>query len=300
MHGGRERAGCGQTVRVPGEQGVTTVSGAPMLRRVGEASPLAARFDDMLAQGLQAVSDPFDRNELAAVAAEVSSASWKRWHAWRTPEDSRQEHEWVVFANAMRITQAEGLTLSDKRVATAFTFCHDSFHISRTTEAMIRAVEEAAEIAERHDAARGGELRRRAAQMRQDKQQQRMRHMEGGGRNAELLLHQLAHPESRDRPLLEAEEIRRCVDIIKGHDLWETGAPHPPGSDRLAVACLEADALWPIPPLGVLADLERPVDEGRAGDFIDPGDWTMQVAHSLRTLHRVSRQLGERPAGAVC
>jgi hypothetical protein len=54
--------------------------------------------------------------------------------------------------------------------------------------------------------------------------------------------------------------------------------------DRLAVVCLEADALWPLHPLGVLADLERPDNEGAITDPSDPEKWKRQIRNSLNTL----------------
>jgi hypothetical protein len=52
----------------------------------------------------------------------------------------------------------------------------------------------------------------------------------------------------------------------------------------LAVTCLEADALWPLHPLGVLADLERPDDNGVTTDFNSPEVWRKQLEESNQTL----------------
>ena len=75
-------------------------------------------------------------------------------------------------------------------------------------------------------------------------------------------------------------EVRdRCAAIIAGHDYWKLGKPHPPAEDREALVCFEADALWPLHPLGVLADLER---SGK--DVNDPEEWRKQIGQNLRTL----------------
>jgi hypothetical protein len=50
------------------------------------------------------------------------------------------------------------------------------------------------------------------------------------------------------------------------------------------VVCFEADALWPVHPLGVLADLERPGESGLPKDLNDPAEWRKQVFNNLATL----------------
>jgi hypothetical protein len=58
----------------------------------------------------------------------------------------------------------------------------------------------------------------------------------------------------------------------------------PPSADRLALACLEGDSLWPLHPIGVLADLERPNEKGETMDFSDPSVWHTQLQQSHLTL----------------
>ena len=53
---------------------------------------------------------------------------------------------------------------------------------------------------------------------------------------------------------------------------------------REALVCFEADALWPLHPLGVFADLERPADDGESKDVNDPAEWRRQVRNNLQTL----------------
>ena len=48
--------------------------------------------------------------------------------------------------------------------------------------------------------------------------------------------------------------------------------------------CFEADALWPLHPLGVLADLERPGEAGELKDLNDPAEWRRQIRNNLQTL----------------
>jgi hypothetical protein len=48
--------------------------------------------------------------------------------------------------------------------------------------------------------------------------------------------------------------------------------------------CFEADALWPLHPLGVLADLERPAESGEPKDVNCPAEWRKQVCNNLETL----------------
>jgi hypothetical protein len=257
---------------------------APIRQHIQRMSALSARLNIMLEQALRVVKSDEERNELCAVACAVSNGSWRFWQAWRPPEDNRQEHEWVVFANIIRIAESEGLNLSDKRVAIAFAFTHDSLFIPRIMEASILAIEEEADRMASRDSRRAAELRLEAAQLREEKKLQRARHMDGGARNAGFLLNQLTHPDHPGEPLLTPTEIDRCVEIVKMHDLWKVGTPHPPGSDKLAVACLEADALWPLHPYGVLADLERPDAQGATRDSSDPEEWRRKLEESLRAL----------------
>jgi len=252
--------------------------------RIREVSVLPARFNTMLEQALRVVKQDDQRDELCVVACVVSSVTWRYWQAWRLPEDNRQEHEWVVFANVMKIAESEALSLSDKRVATAFAFTHDSFFIPRIMEAWIITLEEKAARVKQTDPQRALELGRQATQLRDEKEQQRAKHMESGARNAEFLLNQLKHPTRSVDLLFTPEEVSRCRHLVGKHDLWKTGEPHPPGSDRLAVVCLEGDALWPLHPLGVLADLERPDEKRETSDFSDPAKWRKQLQESLRSL----------------
>jgi hypothetical protein len=244
---------------------------------------LPPRFNAMLEQALCAVGTDDQRDELCVVACVLSSATWQHWQAWRLPEDNRQEHEWIVFANVMRIAEGENLSLSEKRIATAVAFTHDSYAITRITERSIRLIDEEAAKVRSVDLQRFEELTARAASLREEKKRQRIEHMEGGAENASFLLRRLKRPPESGGPLLSSEEVERCVSIVRGHDLWKTGEPRPVGADRLAVSCLEADALWPLHPLGVLADVERSNDEAGNGLY-DPAAWKKQLRNSLKTL----------------
>jgi len=236
--------------------------------RIGLSADLPTRFNTMLEQALLVVRDEH-RDDVSVAARIVSSAAWRFWHSWRKPEDNRQEHEWVVFANVMKIAEAENLTLSEKRIATAFTFTHDSFFIPRIMEQQVRE-------------AATSELK---ARLEKKKEEQRLQHMRGGAENAEFLLSRLMHPDYPAQRLFTREEITRCVRIVSEHDLWKLRNPIPPPSDdRLAVTCLEGDALWPLHPLGALADLERPNEEGKTKDFADPAVWHRQLQESNKTL----------------
>ena len=217
----------------------------------------------MTRRGLDLVRDPAERSELRPVVDSIAEQSFERWLSRRTADDNRVEHEFVVFGAAMRIAEAERLPLAGKLVVICATFLHDTFPIQRITERAIREAE-----------ARGREL---AVGLREAKARQRIEHMEGGARNAEHLLRELA-------PIVSAEVRERCVAIIASHDYWKLGRPHPAGSDREALVCFEADALWPLHPLGVLADLERPGEDGKSKDVNDPAEWRRQVRNNLQTL----------------
>ena len=128
-------------------------------------------------------------------------------------------------------------------------------------------------------------LKEQADQLRLMKKNQRIEHMNGGAENAEYLLTRLMHPDMPAMPLFIQKEIQRCVDIVRKHDLWKVTPPIPPStSDRLALTCIEGDMLWPLHPLGVLADLERPGREGMSKDSCNAVNWHSQLCESLKTL----------------
>jgi hypothetical protein len=123
-----------------------------------------------------------------------------------------------------------------------------------------------------------------AARLHEKKTRQRVEHMEGGARNARLLLRALEHPLHPGEPIVADEVRQRCAAIIAGHDYWKLGKPHPAAGDPEALVCFEADALWPVHPLGVLADLERPGESGNPKDVNDSQEWRQQIRHNLETL----------------
>ncbi len=224
----------------------------------------------MTARGLTAIQDPAERAELRPVADVIAETTFERWLSRRTAEDNRVEHEFVVFGAAMRIAEAERLSLSGKLVVACATFLHDTYPIARITETAIRDCMK-----------RDPEL---AAALLEKKARQRIEHMQGGARNAALLLRELEHPDRPATPIVCDDVRDRSAAIIAGHDYWKLGKPHPPADDREALVCFEADALWPMHPLGVLADLERPGESGDPKDVNDPEEWRTQIRHNLRTL----------------
>jgi hypothetical protein len=231
---------------------------------------LPRQLQAMLVNGLATVADPTERGVLRPVVDAIATATFQRWLSGRTAEDNRVEHEFVVFGAAMRIAEAERLPLSGKLVVACFTFLHDTYPIQRITERTIReAMTKSPEL---------------ASQLSRKKARQRVEHMEGGARNASLLLRELPHPLRPGEPIVAGDVRDRCASIIAGHDFWKLGKPHPPAADREALVCFEADALWPLHPLGVLADLERPGESGDPRDCNDPAEWRRQVRNNLETL----------------
>jgi hypothetical protein len=87
-------------------------------------------------------------------------------------------------------------------------------------------------------------------------------------------------PGQPEVPLFSEEEIERCAALIAVHDDWKLSRPGPATADRLGLCCLEGDALYPLHPVGVAADLERPGAKGHTS----PEPWREQVGHSLQTL----------------
>jgi hypothetical protein len=96
----------------------------------------------MMEQALLGVKDLEQRESICTVACVVSGAKWQHWQAWRLPQGNRQEHEWIVFANVMRIAESEKLSLAHRRIATAFCFVHDTCLIKRIMEIEIDRLKE--------------------------------------------------------------------------------------------------------------------------------------------------------------
>lgn len=231
-----------------------------------------ARLNLLLENALNGLADAEEREELRLTAHTVANATWQRWQSGRPPQDNGQDHEWIVFAHVLKIAESEGLSFTEKRIATAFAFVHDSYYIPRIMEEEIRKCERAG----RHD---------KAAVLSKQKTQQRIEHMQHGAVHAESLLRELVRSGHPASPLFTADEISRCVELVSGHDLWKTNPPAPPPTaDRLAVSCVEADALWPLHPTGVLADLQRLAAGGEKVDLTDPLVWRRQLQQNLHTL----------------
>ncbi len=246
--------------------------------QIAELSALPSRYNIMLENALRVVSNDSDKNNLCAVACTVASATWQHWQSWRTPEDNRQEHEWIVFANVMRIAEAEELSLRERRIATAFCFVHDTFFIRRIMDAEIEKLRKMG----REDEVK--ELERRKKTQRED-------HMKGGAANARFLLPQLQDPYDPTKPLLDCDEIERCAAIVENHDSWKVDPPVPPHSaDRLMLACVEGDVLWPLHPVGVLADLERPDKSGNYDSLFDTSKWREKLQGSIDTVVKYRKE----------
>jgi hypothetical protein len=95
----------------------------------------------------------------------------------------------------------------------------------------------------------------------------------------------LRRPDSPADLVFADAEVNRCVDIVSKHDLWKVDPPEPPPTnDKLAVVCLEGDVLWPLHPIGVLADLERPNKKSETKNFAQPSVWKKQLEESHKTL----------------
>ena len=146
-------------------------------------APAAAISSDASTRPGARCKIPPERAELRPWRRAVAQAAFERWLSRRTAEDNRVEHEFVVFGAAMRIAEAERLPLSGKLVVVCFTFLHDTYPIRRITETAIREA-----------AANDPQLRGRAAEK---KARQRIEHMQGGARNADLLLRELGIRPSR-------------------------------------------------------------------------------------------------------
>jgi hypothetical protein len=109
--------------------------------------------------------------------------------------------------------------------------------------------------------------------------------MKRGAVNARFLLGQIQDPDLRGRSLFTHDEIDCCATIIENHDSWKVCPPKPfPTMDRLALACVEGDILWPLHPIGVLADLDRPGTDGLSKDLFSPARWRKQLEESDQTI----------------
>ena len=225
---------------------------------------LPVRLASQVELGLGFVSAPRERDELRAVVYPTAERVYERYLSKRTPDDNTPGHEFVVFLDAMLIAEAERFSLSERIVVADFCFLHDTYAFRRRTEGMIR------------DALRKGNTALAAA-MRAENENGRREHMAGGARITDEILRELQRPD----------DLReRTVSIVARHDCWKLGEPHPLGADRVACVCFEADTLYPLHPIGVLADLERPDEDGAYKDITAPCEWRHQIEHSVTTLRK--------------
>lgn len=222
---------------------------------------LPERLVGMLESTAGHIADSAECEEILSTAFAVADVAWERWLSRRPQSDNRHEHEFVVFDNMTRIAESESLSLPEKRIATAFCFLHDTCFIPRIMEADVLKL-------------RLSGAGQEADELERKRIGQRAAHMRGGAKNTAEAL----------EGLLESEDIERCVGLVAKHDCWKLGEPWPRGEDRLAVVCLEADALWPLHPLGVLAALELSNANGNSRDVASPAEWLAQVKESLDTL----------------
>ncbi|MFM8250530.1 MAG: hypothetical protein ACKOBW_02905 [Planctomycetota bacterium] len=227
--------------------------------------------------------------EIQQLAQQLGEFSWNQFLAARTPDDNACEHEFIVLGNVLRIAAAERLALAELRVAVAFSFLHDSYYIPRITEWQIRAAMRAAE--EESPGERRTQLQQVAQDLATAKSQQRQRHMAGGAEQAGRWLSAL-----RPAPLSD-DEIARCTHLIAHHDDWKLGRPWPTTDDRLALACVEGDALWPLHPLGILADLQRPAATGASREVVSVNG--LEVRCTERPLNGLEVRCTGRPAAVA-
>ncbi len=178
---------------------------------------------------------------------------WEDYFCQRPPKDNRIEHELVVIRHFLKIAQkpvlGKQLTESEIRVGLAAVILHDTYFFPKITEANIQSA---------------GNNPDEAAFLSHKKIQQRIRHMAGSADNADRILN------SEFKSGLNRIEKARCLAWISLHDSWKLNLPWPPATDPLAVALVEADALWPLSPTGPRADVDR--DAGRR-DWYLAKDW---------------------------
>ena len=233
------------------------------------------------------VPDPGDREQLRAWADAIARVAWERWLSERPIEDNRPDHEFIVLDNAIKIGVDERLDIEHLKLVTAFALLHDTHIIPRVTETSVRRVVAEADAArERGALDEAAELDARVESLRRAKDEQRHVHMAGGVRNARLALSLIADSSSDPSLRLADSHVEKLLDIIGHHDLWKLKEPWPRLADgRVALVCLEADALYPLHPIGVAADLDRPDENGAFCDPHDPARWRSQLKSSLKTLH---------------
>ncbi len=232
------------------------------------SNDLPSRMDLLLRQALSVVTDVQQLKVLTLFTQKLAGAAWQAWLGHREPKDNSQTHEFIVLGNALQIAEHQGLDLSQKRIACAFALCHDCFPIQRIMEQDQR-------LADEHE----------QALVAQEINQQRLQHMHGGADKARELLTNLASGPNPDCLAISPQEIERCCALIAIHDAWKLSPPQPiPSHDALALCCFEADVLWPLHPLGVQADLERALANGKEVELFLPQVWNDQAHQNQLTL----------------
>ena len=161
-------------------------------KRIHKLTTYHPRLQSMLEEGLLVIEDEEQQLELCDVACTASQEAWRKWISKRGPDDNGQEHEWIVFANVMKIAEAEVLSTSDRRIATAFSFLHDTCFIKRIMEEEIRKLEKQGKDKD-------------ATALREKKKNTRFDHMKGGAKNTKKVLKKLKHPRTLNSPLNKSE-----------------------------------------------------------------------------------------------
>lgn len=184
--------------------------------------------------------------------------------------DNHYLHEVIVLGSGCRIRRE--LSIEDQRIGILVDVLHD-------IRAMIRSGVTELDIAEAE-----GRSQERIKKRRIDS---RYEHMNGSADDAKQIGTKLRALYGDE--FVSGQELNRAVELIAKHDLIKTGQPYPGATDWLAVCCYEADLLWTIHPVGLVADINR----GR--NMFAPDQWQTQLDHNIKQFKRWRVELEKSP-----
>lgn len=175
-------------------------------------------------------------------------------------------HQVVVLEHMLAIAKAEGFAGREMRMAGALALLHDIGAVKKITKGQVKALREEAEEA---DPTAAEAIMRRADALDLERRQSRTLHMRKSSYMAQEAM--LALNSVRGEIVFDEPMIETICEIIRIHDNPTLDLPIP-RSNWMAVCLREADRLWLVTRLGILADLLRQSDDTKpvwAGEMVE-------------------------------
>ncbi|NQT15637.1 MAG: hypothetical protein HQ582_22965 [Planctomycetes bacterium] len=160
-------------------------------------------------------------------------------------------HQVVVLEHMLEIAKAEGFKRREMQIAAALALLHDIGAVKKITEGQVKALRMEAEKA---DPTAAEAIMRRADALDLERRQSRTLHMRKSSYLAQKAMSDFN--STRGEIVFDEPMIETICEIIRIHDNPTLDLPIP-RSNWMAVCLREADRLWMVTRLGILADLLR-------------------------------------------